>query len=350
MPPSSPAVLMADAVVAVVVVDSVVWALHAAKAEAARKTEAIDRMEGDSSRETAHAARSVLLRACISFPWVGALRSKNDHPRRASKRLRNNPKQTRRARSEPLMPSFPSMARTSKDASGAEAPLTVVYVEDDERLARLTSQYLASHEVEVVVVPRGDLALAEVLRVRPDVVLLDLMLPGVGGLDVCRSLRERVDVPIIMVTARNEEADRVMGLEGGADDYVTKPFSSRELLARIRAHARRGRGRTGPRAPRLEVGGLVVDAATMSATMRGEPLPLTTFEFAILRVLAERVGQVLSREQLLVFVHGAADEAFDRSIDVHISRLRHKLQDDPRNPKLLKTIRGVGYMLTPGER
>jgi len=242
------------------------------------------------------------------------------------------------------------MTSTPKDSTGEEDSLTVVYVEDDERLARLTSQYLASHRVEVVVVSRGDLAVAEVLRVRPDVVLLDLMLPGTGGLEVCRELRERVDVPIIMVTARNEEADRVMGLEGGADDYVSKPFSSRELLARIRAHARRGRGRTGPRTPRVEVGALVVDAATMSATMRGEPIPLTTFEFALLRVLAERAGRVLSREQLLVLVHGAADEAFDRSIDVHISRLRHKLQDDPRNPKVLKTIRGVGYMLTPDGR
>ncbi|HEY2514405.1 MAG TPA: response regulator transcription factor, partial [Polyangiaceae bacterium] len=139
-----------------------------------------------------------------------------------------------------------------------------------------------------------------------------------------------------------------MGLEGGADDYVSKPFSSRELLARIRAQARRGRGLTGPRTPRIEVGDLVVDAATMSATMRGEALGLTTFEFSLLRALAERAGRVLSREQLLQLVHGAADEAFDRSIDVHVSRLRHKLQDDPRNPKLLKTIRGIGYMLVPG--
>ncbi|HEX7478473.1 MAG TPA: response regulator [Polyangiales bacterium] len=126
-----------------------------------------------------------------------------------------------------------------------EPALCVVLVEDDERLARLTSQYLASHGVTVVIVPRGDLAVAEVLRVRPDVVLLDLMLPGLEGQEVCRRLRESSDAPVIMVTARNEEADRVMGLEGGADDYVSKPFSSRELLARIRAQARRARGRSG---------------------------------------------------------------------------------------------------------
>jgi two-component system OmpR family response regulator len=247
------------------------------------------------------------------------------------------------------MPSCELMT-PSRDPNEAEESVSVVYVEDDERLARLTAQYLVSHHVDVCVVPRGDLAVAEVLRVRPDVVLLDLMLPGESGLEICRRLRERVDVPIIMVTARTEEADRVMGLEGGADDYVSKPFSSRELLARIRAQARRGRGQTGPRTPRIEVGPIVVDAVTMTATIRGVPVPLTTFEFALLRVLAERAGRVLSREQLLMLVHGAADEAFDRSIDVHVSRLRHKLEDDPRNPKLLKTIRGVGYMLTPDER
>jgi DNA-binding response OmpR family regulator len=226
--------------------------------------------------------------------------------------------------------------------------LTVVYVEDDERLGRLTAQYLSSHHVDVFLVSRGDLAVAEVLRVRPDVVLLDLMLPGLDGVEVCRALRERVDVPIVMVTARTEEADRVLGLEGGADDYVAKPFSSRELLARIRAQARRARGKAGPPQGRVQVGDLIVDPATMTATLDGELLALTTFEFALLRVLAERSGRVLTREQLLELLHGNAEESFDRSIDVHVSRLRHKLGDDPRNPRRLKTVRGVGYVLTPG--
>jgi two-component system OmpR family response regulator len=225
--------------------------------------------------------------------------------------------------------------------------VSVVYVEDDERLARLTAQYLGTHGVEVTVVMRGDEAVAEVLRVRPDVVLLDLMLPGADGLDVCRKLRERIDVPIIMVTARTEEADRVMGLEGGADDYVSKPFSTRELLARIRAQARRAHGRTGPRSERIELGQLVVDTGAMNASMGGKPVVLTTLEFAVLRALAERAGRVLSREQLLQLVHASGDEAFDRSIDVHVSRLRQKLGDDPRNPRLVKRVRGVGYMLTP---
>jgi two-component system OmpR family response regulator len=228
--------------------------------------------------------------------------------------------------------------------------LRVVYVEDDERLAKLTSEYLASHNVEVFLVPRGDRALFEVLRVHPDVVLLDLMLPGRDGMEVCRELRERLDVPIIMLTARKEEADRVVGLEGGADDYVVKPFSPRELLARIRAHVRRVRGKAGPTRQRVDLGDLTVDSSTMTATLRGAPLALTTFEFTLLRVLAERSGRVLTREQILELVHGSSEDSFDRSIDVHISRLRHKLGDSPRNPRRLKTVRGVGYVLTPGDR
>jgi DNA-binding response OmpR family regulator len=230
-----------------------------------------------------------------------------------------------------------------------EAELRVVYVEDDDRLARLTTQYLNSHRVEVHVVARGDQAVAEVLRVRPDVVLLDLMLPGSDGLDVCRQLRARTDVPIIMVTARTEEADRVLGLEGGADDYVPKPFQSRELLARIRAQARRARGEVGPRAERIAVGTLVIDATTMQVTVAGKPIGLTTSEFALLHALAQRAGRVLGREQLLQLLHGSSDEAFDRSIDVVVSRLRHKIEPDPRNPRMLKTIRGAGYLLTPGD-
>ncbi|MFI5307287.1 MAG: response regulator [Polyangiales bacterium] len=231
-----------------------------------------------------------------------------------------------------------------------EESIDVVLVEDDQRLARLTAQYLASHAVRVAIVARGDVALAEILRVRPDLVLLDLMLPGADGLALCRQIRERMDVPIVILTARNEEADRVLGLETGADDYLSKPFSSRELLARIRAHVRRARGGSGPRATLIQVGHVVVDASAMAATIHGEPLSLTTHEFELLRVLAERAGRVLTREQLLHLLHGTADEAFDRSIDVHVSRLRQKLKDDPKNPRLLKTIRGVGYMLARGAR
>jgi DNA-binding response OmpR family regulator len=232
----------------------------------------------------------------------------------------------------------------------SEAEISVVYVEDDERLARLTTQYLTSHRIMVHLVTRGDQAVTEVVRVRPDVVLLDLMLPGTDGLEVCRQLRARCDVPIIMVTARTEEADRVLGLEGGADDYVAKPFQSRELVARIRAQARRGRGEAGPKAERIELGPLVIDATTMEVTVRGKPVTLTTVEFQLVHALAQRAGRVLGREQLLTLIHGSAEEAFDRSVDVVVSRVRQKIEDDPRSPRLLKTIRGVGYVLTSGDR
>jgi DNA-binding response OmpR family regulator len=148
-----------------------------------------------------------------------------------------------------------------------------------------------------------------------------------------------------MVTARTEESDRVLGLEAGADDYLVKPFSSRELLARIRAQARRAMGKIGPPLKEVRVGNLVLDAASMRAMQDGHPLMLTTYEFMLLQALAERAGRVLRREQLVDLVRGSADETFDRTIDVHVSRLRQKLNDDPRNPRILKTVRGIGYML-----
>lgn len=230
-------------------------------------------------------------------------------------------------------------------SSSGEETLRVVLVEDDERLAKLTARYLESHGVQVTICGDGREAIGVVTQERPDVVLLDLMLPGMSGLEVCRELRTRIDTPILMVTARGEEADRVMGLEGGADDYIPKPFSSRELLARIRAHARRARGATGPAKKHLSVGRVVIDPESMSATLDGTRLALTTYEFMLLRALAERAGRVLTREQLVDIVRGSAEEAFDRSVDVHISHLRAKLGDDPRNPTLIKTVRGVGYML-----
>lgn len=223
--------------------------------------------------------------------------------------------------------------------------IRVLLVEDDARLARLTAKYLESHGLLVFVVGDGQEALAQAAVLRPDVVLLDLMLPGLDGFEVCRQLRERLDVPILMVTARGEEADRVVGLEGGADDYLVKPVSSRELLARIRAHVRRARGELARGEERIEVGPLSVEPKTLRATLGDRELALTTYEFALLRALAERAGRVLSREQLIELVRGSADQAFDRSIDVHVSHLRAKLGDDPRNPRILKTIRGLGYML-----
>jgi DNA-binding response OmpR family regulator len=233
-------------------------------------------------------------------------------------------------------------------ASVGERPapaIVALLVEDDARLAALLSEYLGNHGVEVVVAAEGRRALDESLRTRFDVVLLDLMLPGLSGLEVCRELRQRSDVPILILTARGEEADRVLGLEWGADDYLTKPFSSRELLARVQAQVRRARGQSGPSSRRVRVGELELDPASLRATLAGRELPLTAYEFQLLRALAERAGQVLSRERLLELVQGSAEEAFDRSIDVHVSRLRAKLGDDPKRPRWLKTVRGAGYQL-----
>jgi DNA-binding response OmpR family regulator len=227
----------------------------------------------------------------------------------------------------------------------ANGPVSVLYVEDDARLAELTAKYLESHGLRVSVARTGPDGVAEALRLRPDVVLLDLMLPGFDGFEVCRRIREKLDTPIVMVTALGTESDRVVGLEGGADDYVEKPFSSRELLARVRAQARRARGQAGPAAQAIVVGALSIEPQSMRATFNGRELGLTSYEFALLRAFAERAGRVLSREQLVDLVRGNAEEAFDRSIDVHVSHLRLKLGDDARTPRLLKTVRGVGYML-----
>lgn len=242
------------------------------------------------------------------------------------------------------------MTATSLPTLSVPSSFSVVFIEDDERLARLTKAYLQSHGLLVLHAADGNEGLQAIRTRRPDVVLLDLMLPGLDGLEVCRRIRALSDVPIVMLTARDGETERVTGLESGADDYVTKPFSSPELLARLRAQVRRARGLTGPApvAP-IHVGALTVMPSSHSATLGSERLNLTTFEFALLRALAERAGRVLGREQLLDLVRGNADEAFDRSIDVHVSRLRQKLGDDARDPRLLKTVRGVGYVLMKEE-
>jgi DNA-binding response OmpR family regulator len=224
-------------------------------------------------------------------------------------------------------------------------PLLVLLVEDDLRLAALTREYLEGHGVAVVHVADGRSGQEEALSGRYDAVLLDLMLPGKDGLDVCREVRARSDVPIVVLTARGEEADRVMGLELGADDYLGKPYSPRELLARIRAVVRRAKGRAGPALEAVRVGGLLVDPAARRVVLDGREIALTGYEFALLLALARRAGRVLGREQLMELAKGSADDAFDRSVDVHVSRLRQKLGEDPKRPRLIKTVRGAGYVL-----
>ncbi len=229
--------------------------------------------------------------------------------------------------------------------------MRALLVDDDRELARLLTDYLGPHGVELDHVEDGNRALESLVAASPayDIILLDVMLPGADGFEVCRRVRSRFAVPIIMLTARGEDTDRVVGLELGADDYVPKPFNPRELLARMRAVLRRTQ-RAGEGAPsdRLEVGDLQVDVPAHKATLRGEELQLTSFEFRVLVALARRAGETVTREELASVVlpkGGRYDPSVDRSLDVHVSHLRHKLGDEAREPRRIRTVRGVGYVL-----
>jgi DNA-binding response OmpR family regulator len=223
-------------------------------------------------------------------------------------------------------------------------------IDDDARLGALVAEYLAKYEIDVTVVGDGERGLAALRKRRFDVVLLDLMLPGVDGLEICRRIRaipEVAAIPVIMLTAKGEDVDRIVGLELGADDYLPKPFNPRELLARIRAVLRRSvaPGAAGPSPPRFRSGDLEIDFDAREVTVEGRRQVLTHYEFELLATLARAAGRVLSREQLLDALKGTEYETFDRSIDVHVSKLRAKLEADPKAPRLIKTVRGVGYVL-----
>ncbi|ANM31714.1 CpxR [Acidobacteria bacterium Mor1] len=226
----------------------------------------------------------------------------------------------------------------------------LLMIDDDEKLVALMEEYLAGHGFQVESAGDGETGLAAALAQPPELVILDLMLPGLDGLEVCRRLRQSSSVPVLMLTARGEDTERIVGLELGADDYLAKPFNTRELLARIRAILRRARPEPGEAATeRIQVGSLTVDSGTRSVSLHGNPVELTSTEFDLLRALARNRGMVLSREQLLEQMHGPNWAAYDRSIDVHISRLRQKIERDPRHPELLKTVRGAGYQLVRGD-
>jgi two-component system OmpR family response regulator len=226
-------------------------------------------------------------------------------------------------------------------------PIRALLVEDDDRLARFTAEYLGQRGVDVTHVRDGESAIAAQAKAKTtfDIVVLDVMLPGRDGFDVCKTLRQRTSIPIIVVTARTEESDRVLGLELGADDYLVKPFSPRELLARVQALVRRATGQVGPGPALLRAGRITLDVLAMRVTVGGADVSLTSGELQLLRALMERRGRVLSREQLLELATGSSDEAFDRAIDVRISRLRQKLGDDPKHPRIIRTVRGIGYLL-----
>jgi len=218
-------------------------------------------------------------------------------------------------------------------------------IDDDARLGALLAEYLGKHEIDVATAGDGPRGLVALRKSRPDVVLLDLMLPGMDGLDVCRKIRATAEwsgLPVIMLTAKGEDVDKVVGLEVGADDYLAKPFNPRELLARIRALLRRASPAATP--ARLRVGRLELDFAAREVTVGGRRRVLTHHEFELLATLARATGRVLSREQILDALKGES-EPFDRSIDVHVAKLRAKLEPDPKEPRYIKTVRGVGYML-----
>jgi DNA-binding response OmpR family regulator len=223
---------------------------------------------------------------------------------------------------------------------------TVLVVEDESVVREVVVKYLRREGYRTLEAGDGDAACTLVEREAPDLVVLDLMLPGTDGLAVCRWIRSRSEVPVIMLTARGEEADRIVGLELGADDYVTKPFSPRELAARVKSVLRRARQPPSPDA-RLVFDGLELDAATREVLKSGEPLKLTAKEFDLLWFLASHPRHVFSRDQLMDRVWGY-DAAVDTgTVTVHMRRLRAKTEDDPSRPQRLETVWGVGYRFTP---
>jgi len=222
----------------------------------------------------------------------------------------------------------------------------ILIVEDDQRLAELTRDYLQSNGLTVSIEADGAQAAARILKEQPDLVILDLMLPGEDGLSICRKVRGGYDGPILMLTARTDDMDQVLGLEMGADDYVCKPVRPRLLLARIRALLRRREGGEaggeGPR--RLEFGRLVIDSAMREAWLGEQSIELTSAEFDLLWLLTVNAGRILSREEIFNALRGIEYDGQDRSIDVRISRIRPKIGDDPMHPRLIKTVRSKGYL------
>jgi DNA-binding response OmpR family regulator len=223
----------------------------------------------------------------------------------------------------------------------------VLLVEDDARLAAMVSEYLGEAGFRVALAPGGAAALQRIAQGPFDAVILDLMLPDIDGLEVCRRVRAGSRVPILMLTARGDAADRIVGLELGADDYLPKPFEPRELLARLRAILRRQR-HSSPGAV-LAFGRLEIDKDARAVRLDGAEKPLTSYQFALLVALAENAGRVLSRDALMDLVKGVPLEAFDRSIDVHVSRLRAAIEDDPRRPRRIITVRGAGYVFAKAQ-
>jgi len=225
----------------------------------------------------------------------------------------------------------------------------VLIIDDDTKLRKLLHEYLEENGYEVLSLEDGTEALTTIEKASPDIVILDVMMPGIGGLDLLKEINRKYALPIIMLTAKGEETDRIIGLELGADDYIPKPFNPRELLARMRAVMRRvpaeGEETAEAENPRvIKAGGLTLDRAKQTVLIGNKELDLSSTEHKILEVLMKNPNSVMSRDEIMSIARGRDFMAFDRSIDVHISKLRAKLEADPRYPKLIKTVWGAGYM------
>ncbi len=229
-----------------------------------------------------------------------------------------------------------------------EVAKKILVVDDEPKIVRLVQAYLEKAGFHVIPAYRGQEALDLFKREEPALIVLDLMLPDIDGMDVARQIRKESDVPIIMLTARTEETDRVAGLELGADDYVVKPFNPRELVARVRAVLRRAAGLTKPRV--IEAGDLVINLDSHEVRLRGRRVALTPMEFQLLAALAEQPGRVFTRLQLIDALYGATYATSDRTVDTHIKNLRRKIEPDPRNPHYILTVHGVGYKFQGEER
>jgi two-component system response regulator BaeR len=219
----------------------------------------------------------------------------------------------------------------------------VLIVEDESKIAELLRDYLVAAGFPVTIIERGDLAVAAIRKNAPALVLLDIMLPGMDGMDVCREIRKFSPIPIIMLTARVEEIDRIIGLELGADDYVCKPFSPREIVARVKAVLRRSRPQ--PVEVQLKVGPISMDCATREVTVGGKSVSLTPNEFALLKALMERPKRVFTRGELLDLVQGYSFDGYERTIDSHIKNLRKKMAENFAEHEVITTVHGVGYKL-----
>ena len=220
--------------------------------------------------------------------------------------------------------------------------IRILVIDDDVRLHELLATYLDQNGFAVTVASDGPRGLAALEAGTFDAVLLDVMMPGMDGIEVCKRVRARSNIPIVMLTAKGDETDRVVGLELGADDYVAKPFSPRELLARLRAVLRRARPDVA--GERLNAGNIGIDVPGRVVTVAGKPIELTGIEFDVLVALVRRAGRVIARDALLAEAGRTDVTVGERTVDVHVSHLRQKLGDDPRSPRIIKTVRGVGYV------